>query len=145
MSLIQVLSNLFETDFGRSQRLNQLSSELKGSQLRAASAVSRNASLEADLSSLALLCLGLVASLVEKKVISEQDLLNHIQGLDTLDGFTDGKITMTAMREALGLAAPAPTIPLKKRKLPQQVPGKRPQRAPGSPSGTGGPVQPNEQ
>lgn len=116
MSLIQVLSNLFETDFGRSQRLNHLSSELKGSHLRAAKASARNASLEADLSSLALLCIGLVAALVEKKVITEQDLLNHIQGLDTLDGVTDGKITMEAMREALGLAAPAHgTLPAKRQ------------------------------
>jgi hypothetical protein len=78
--------------------------------------------LEADLGAVALVCMALVATLVEKGVISELDLQMQLNAIDGLDARQDGAIDPAALRQALGLqsAAPSPAprgIPRPRRKL----------------------------
>jgi len=78
------------------------------------------ATVEDDVGALGLVILGLVGMLVEKGVITRDDLLGHLHRIDGLDGAADGKVTPDQVRAALGLAvatpAPRPTPTPKRRR-----------------------------
>jgi len=60
--------------------------------------------MEEDLGFLALALFSLVGSLVERGVLDEDEIKQHMQRLDGLDGVEDGKLDTDAPRGALGLA-----------------------------------------
>jgi hypothetical protein len=59
--------------------------------------------IQTDLNSVALVCMALVGTLVEKGVISELDLEMHLNALDELDGKADGGLDVNALRNAMGM------------------------------------------
>ena len=67
--------------------------------------------LEDDVGFLALALLALVGSLVEKGVLKEDELKEHILRLDQLDGVEDGKLTPDVLRGAMGFARKEPDVP----------------------------------
>lgn len=71
--------------------------------------------LQTDLNSVALVCMALVGTLVEKGVINEVDLEMHLNALDDLDGKADGGLDVNAVREALGMK------PVKRSSLPSKA------------------------
>lgn len=72
-----------------------------------------------DVGALCLVLLGLVGTLVEKGVITRDELLGHLRRVDALDGAADGKVSPEALRAALGFAPPDPGPP------PAPLPRKR--------------------
>ncbi|HEX5138511.1 MAG TPA: hypothetical protein VFY93_16175 [Planctomycetota bacterium] len=63
------------------------------------------ADLRDDLGTLGLVLLGLIGSLVEKGVVTREEILAHLRRVDEIDGAADGKVTPDQVRDALGLAA----------------------------------------
>ena len=78
-------------------------SESMGRQGRRVSSATRR--VNDDVGFLALALLSLIGTLIEKGVISETDVLDHLKRLDTLDGAADGKISPDMLRGALGFAS----------------------------------------
>jgi len=80
--------------------------------------------LEDEVSFLALTLLSLVAGLVEKGVLTEDELRERLKRLDGADGIVDGKLSPDALRGALGLPrepTPEPEAPrpsTRRRKRP---------------------------
>lgn len=77
------------------------------------------ADVAGDVGALGLVLLGLVGTLVEKGVLTNEELLAHLRRVDELDGVADGKVTPDQVRAALGLAQPDPgptVVPKPKRK-----------------------------
>ena len=82
----------------------------------------RGVGSESDLGSVALVCMALVASLVEKGVISEQDIQGHLLSIDALDGESDDALDVSVLRKAFGLsdAPPKPRLPRAKKLPPRK-------------------------
>jgi len=80
------------------------------------SAARQREDLESDVGFLALTLLSLVRSLVEKGVLSPEDLRAHMRELDAADGVEDGKLDPDAARESLGMRPPEPDPPSPKRR-----------------------------
>lgn len=77
--------------------------------------------LAEDVGGLGLVLMGLVGLLIEKGVITRDELLAHLRRVDTIDGFADGKVTPEQLRVALGIAPPDPgpkpaPVPTRKRR-----------------------------
>ncbi len=68
----------------------------------------RPANVNDDLGAVSLVLLSLVGTLLDKGVITRDDLLAHVRSVDRLEGVADGKITTDELRKALGLARPRP-------------------------------------
>jgi hypothetical protein len=64
---------------------------------------------EHEVGALALVCMALVASLIEKGVITELDLQMHLNAIDSLDSVQDGRLDPVLLRSKLGLKSPTPT------------------------------------
>lgn len=94
-------------------------------QSAAAGKAQRSASrLEHDVGAVALVCMALVASLVEKGVISEADLQNHLKALDAMDTVDDNSLDPMVLRQRLGLKTPA--VPTNRRPMPRLPKGRKP-------------------
>ncbi len=79
----------------------------------------RSADIEEDLGVVSLILLSLVKKLIEKGVITREELFSHIKELDALDGIKDGKLDINVFRGVMGLPKeekPKPTPPAPKRR-----------------------------
>lgn len=68
-----------------------------------------------DVGALGIVLLSLVGTLVEKGVLTRDELLAHLRRVDELDGVADGKVTPEQLRVALGIAPPEP-VPKRRRR-----------------------------
>jgi uncharacterized protein YceH (UPF0502 family) len=64
-----------------------------------------------DLGALGLVLMGLVGLLVEKGILTRDELLAQLRRVDELDGVADGKVTPEQLRVALGIAPADPGPP----------------------------------
>jgi len=67
--------------------------------------------LENDVGAVALVCMALVAALIEKGVITEQDLKSQLGEIDKLDSFEDGRLDPNLLRGKMGLTQPVAPQP----------------------------------
>ena len=88
--------------------------------------------IEADVGSIALVCMSLVATLVEKGVITEEELRKHIEALDGLDARDDHALEPNVLRGALGMKEPPKSALPRNAKMPKKK----------TKSAKGGPVAP---
>lgn len=70
------------------------------------------AKVEDEVGALGLVLLSLVGTLVEKGVLTRDELLAHLRRVDELDGVADGKVTPEQLRVALGITPPEPEAPI---------------------------------
>ena len=111
MSLLDYMFMNFYT----ASRVRGMDERLSAMAARKPAKSSKVNDLQADLNSVALVCMALVGTLVEKGVISEVDLEMHLNALDDLDGKADGGLDVNAVREALGMK------PVKRSGLPSKA------------------------
>lgn len=79
-------------------------SRTMASQMRMAAVGSKASdAIREDVSFLALVTMSMVGLLVEKGVITQEEVSERIRKLDELDGVKDGKLNPDAVRGALGL------------------------------------------
>ena len=108
-------------DFWTAREFNEIEERTKA-HARALRRSGRRASrqreeLETDVGFLALTLLSLVRSLVDKGVLSAEELRAHMRELDAADGVEDGRLDPDAARDSLGAPAPArPEPPAPKRR-----------------------------
>lgn len=76
--------------------------------------------IEADVGSIALVCMSLVATLVEKGIITEEELRTHIEALDGLDARDDHALEPNVLRGALGMKEPPTSALPRNAKLPKK-------------------------
>lgn len=95
--------DFFWPQWAQARHLREVAQALKTGGGRKTSPTRIAVDLQADINSLALVCMSLVAALVEKGVISELDLQMHLQKLDELDAQDDHGLDPDLMRGALGL------------------------------------------
>lgn len=74
-----------------------------------------------EVGALGLMLLGLVGTLVEKGVITREELIAQLRKVDEIDGAADGKVTPEQVQAALGIARPDPgpkaaPVPTRKRR-----------------------------
>lgn len=127
------IMDFFWPQWAQAAHLREIATALKSGQGRRTSPTRVAGDLQADINTLALVCMSLVATLVEKGVISELDLQMHLQKIDELDAEDDGALDPNFLRGALGLKKP-PTKSLPTRaKLARKQPkgGPVPKRKPG--------------
>ena len=115
------LYEIFFPEQAQAEHLRNIASAMQRQQ-RAGKRTSAPPELEEDVGALSLVLLGLVGTLVEKGVITREELLEHFRRVDTLDGAADGQVSLDALRAALGFPPPDPGPP------PAPVPRKRRQR-----------------
>lgn len=117
-------------EHAQARHLRDIATSLR-SRPAAESRASRRATsaLEGDVGSIALVCMSLVATLVEKGVITEEELRKHIEALDGLDAREDHSLEPNVLRGALGMKEPPTTalprnakLPAKKAKSPRGGP-----------------------
>ena len=108
----------FLHDFWTARELNEIEEQTRR-RARALrrdrrSAARQREELESDVGFLALTLLSLVRSLVEKGVLSREELRAHMRELDAADGVEDGKLDSDAARDSLGVQPPEPDPPAPK-------------------------------
>jgi len=64
------------------------------------------AGIENEMGSLGLVMLALVKSLIDKGIISTDDIQDAFKNLDALDGEMDGKIDLAFLRSSIGVVGP---------------------------------------
>jgi len=104
------LYEIFFPEQAQAEHLRNIATSMRRRQ-RSGERSSVPAELEEDVGTLCLVLLGLVGTLVEKGVITREELLEHFRRVDTLDGAADGKVSLDALRAALGFAPPDPDRP----------------------------------
>jgi hypothetical protein len=104
-------------------RLREIAQTMRESNAASRSTNRATLQVQEDVNTLALVCMGLVATLVEKGVITELELQMHLRALDGLDAVADEGLDPNVMRGALGLKKPAPAP--KRAKLKKPLPKKR--------------------
>lgn len=71
----------------------------------------KNADLEGDIATLSMVCVSIVATLIQKGIVSEAEFQKAMATVDELDSQPDLALDPNAMRKALGLP------PLKRKSL----------------------------
>ncbi|MCA8916870.1 MAG: hypothetical protein KDB90_15865 [Planctomycetes bacterium] len=104
-------------------RLREIAQTLRESNAAKGATNRETARIQADVNTLALVCMGLVATLVEKGVITELELQMHLQAIDGLDAVADEGLDPDVMRGALGLKKPSPAP--KRAGLKKPLPGRK--------------------
>ena len=100
----------------QAQRLREIAQTLRESNASKKSSSRLESKLQEDVNTLALVCMGLVATLVEKGLITELDLQMHLRAVDGLDAVDDGGLDPNVLRGALGMKKPPEsTLPTKAR------------------------------
>ncbi|MBK8206817.1 MAG: hypothetical protein IPK87_08460 [Planctomycetes bacterium] len=112
--------DFFWPEWAQARQLREIAHALKTGGGRKTSPTRIAVDLQADINSLALVCMSLMAALVEKGVISELDLQMHLQKLDELDAEDDGGLDPDLMRGALGLKKNKPRALPSSAKLPKK-------------------------
>ena len=110
------LLHLFLTQSAQSAQNRQLNARAAADRSAVRSMGNKNADLEADIDTLSMVCISLVATLIKKGIITEAEFQEMMASVDEMDASTDQSLDPNAMRKALGL----PTL---RRK---GLPGKRP-------------------
>ncbi|MCZ7608003.1 MAG: hypothetical protein M5U25_18475 [Planctomycetota bacterium] len=100
------LLDFFWPQWAQAAHLREIATALKSGGGRKTSPTRVAVDLQADINTLALVCMGLVAALIEKGVISELDLQMHLQKIDELDAQADHGLDPRLLRGALGLKQP---------------------------------------
>ena len=114
----------------QARHLRDIATSLRGRPVAESRAASRaTKAIEGDVGSIALVCMSLVATLVEKGVITEEELRKHIEALDGLDARDDNSLEPNVLRGALGLKEP-PTGTLPRN---AKLPARKPRAAEGGP------------
>jgi hypothetical protein len=110
------LMDFFFPEQAEAMHLRSIASSMRRRNRTERRSVRKAGDIEEDVGVLALALLSLIGSLVEKGVISEEELRAHIRRVDEADGVADGQLTPDVLRGALGLArkpeepkAPTPT------------------------------------
>lgn len=111
------LLDFFWPQWAQARHLRQIAQSMSSGGGRKTSPTRIASTLQVDINTLALVCMGLVASLVEKGVITEEDLQKHLQKLDALDAQEDHGLEPNVLRGALGLKKPT----LKSQALPTRA------------------------
>ncbi|MBK9973862.1 MAG: hypothetical protein IPP14_03710 [Planctomycetes bacterium] len=115
------LRDLFWPQWAQARHLSEIAQTLKAGGGRKISPTRIAVDLQADINTLALVCMSLVAALVEKGVISELDLQMHLQKLDELDPEVDHGLDPDLMRGALGLKKHESRALPSRAKLPKKT------------------------
>ncbi|MCC7509857.1 MAG: hypothetical protein IT464_10815 [Planctomycetes bacterium] len=114
------LLDFFWPQWAQARHLREVAQALKTGGGRKTSPTRVAVDLQADINSLALVCMSLVAALVEKGVITELDLQMHLQKIDELDAEPDQGIDPNLMRDALGLKKPESRALPSRARLPKK-------------------------
>lgn len=115
------LFDLFMPDQAQASHLRSIADQMRNQGHQRRHTTRKVADLETDINSIALVCMALVASLVEKGVIDELDLKMQLDAIDGLDAADDGQLDLNILRGALGLkkpetgTLPRPRLPRAKR------------------------------
>jgi hypothetical protein len=112
-------------DQAQATHLRSIANQMRNQDRRHTRANLKVSDLETDVNSVALVCMALVATLVEKGVIDELDLKMQLDAIDGLDASDDGGLDMNVLRGALGLKKPD-TATLPKPRLPHGKRGPKP-------------------
>ncbi|MEZ5991644.1 MAG: hypothetical protein R3E76_04765 [Planctomycetota bacterium] len=110
MSLLE----FFYPQQAQAARLREIAHTLKASETSKKRASKATDELQDDINTLALVCMGIVAALVEKGLISELDLEMQLQRIDGLDAVDDKGLDPNVLRGALGLKKPEARAPRKR-------------------------------
>lgn len=121
MSLLE----FFYPQQAQAARLREIAHTLKANESSKKRVSKATDELQDDINTLALVCMGIVAALVEKGLISELDLEMQLQRIDGLDAVDDKGLDPNVLRGALGLKKPEP-------KAPRRPAAKKPGAAPKS-------------
>jgi len=120
------LLDFFWPQWAQARHLREIATSIKSAGGRKTSPTRVAVDLQADINTLALVCMSLVAALVEKGVITELDLQMHLQKIDGMDAEADNGLDPDMMRGALGLKKPGnkalPSRAKLKKKLPKGGP-----------------------
>ncbi|MEK7468133.1 MAG: hypothetical protein AAB074_12020 [Planctomycetota bacterium] len=103
MSLIGMFVNARQDS-----QLRQLSTQLEHAGGHDVKAAARAQRVAENVGELNLLMLVTMRALLDKGILTYEDLGRYFAQLDSLDGKADGKITLEDVRNALGLKAPPP-------------------------------------
>jgi hypothetical protein len=115
--------DFFWPQWAQARHLRQIAESMSSGHGRKASPTRAAAALQVDVNTLALVCMGLVAALMEKGVISELDLQMHLQKIDGIDAEEDGGLDPNMLRSALGMKKPPKSKALPTNaKLPRKTP-----------------------
>lgn len=125
------IMDFFWPQWAQAAHLREIATALKSGHGRKTSPTRVAADLQTDINTLALVCMGLVATLVEKGVITELDLQMHLQKIDELDAEKDDGLEPNLLRHALGLKKQESRALPTRAKLPRK-------------QATGGPVAPRK-
>ncbi|MCA8936101.1 MAG: hypothetical protein KDB68_07830 [Planctomycetes bacterium] len=121
MSLLE----FFYPEQAQAARLREIAHTLKANESSKKRALRATDELQDDINTLALVCMGIVAALVEKGLISELDLEMQLQRIDGLDAVDDKGLDPNVLRGALGLKKPEASAP-RRRVAKPPVAGNRP-------------------
>ncbi|MCB9893085.1 MAG: hypothetical protein H6839_01390 [Planctomycetes bacterium] len=125
------LLDFFYPQWAQIRDLREAVQSLRSGGGRKVSSARLAAELQVDVNTLALVCMGLVATLVEKGVITELELQMHLRTIDGLDAVEDEGLDPDVLRGAMGLKKP------KRKALPTRAKLKKNQPK-------GGPVPPKK-
>jgi hypothetical protein len=114
------LLDFFWPQWAQARHLREVAQALKTGGGRKTSPTRVAVDLQTDINTLALVCMGLVAALIEKGVISELDLQMHLQKIDNLDAEDDHGLDPNLLRGALGLKQPPKRSLPSRAKLPKK-------------------------
>jgi len=110
------LLDVFMPQAAQASHLRDIASALRSGQVAARGAKRAATGVQNDVGTVGLVCMALVAALIEKGVISELDLQMQLQALDGLDAVDDGALDPNVLRGKLGLKlGPAVTAPLPRK------------------------------
>ena len=105
------MMDLFFPEAAEASHLRKISKSISAHQRAASRVAQTSTDVRDDLGFLALVLLSLVGKLVEKGVLTEQELREQLEKADRLDGLADGKIDPGLLRGALGLVQQPPEAP----------------------------------
>jgi len=106
------LSRYYLHDFWTAREFNKMEEQMRSRSRAHRNARRRDAAerdeLEEDVGFLTLTLMGLIRSLVDKGLITRDQLQAEMQALDLTDGEADGRLEPDAAREAFGMEPPPP-------------------------------------